>query len=85
MKQTEYIYRVTFTEPPIDGDARSDFYFYSLLAIYETFKPEQIGCRVEHLWNIGVSKGTVYTNRRETCTVQREPIARKHHVNLLQE
>ncbi len=78
MQKKEYIYRVTFAVPPIVGDTRTDFYFHSLSAIYTAFTPEQIGCAVAHLWNRGVAKGCEYTNRRQTCSVRREPIARKH-------
>lgn len=70
-----FIYRVAFKEHPIADDARLDFYFHSLAAIYETFTPEQIGCKVTRLWNIGVSNGNPYEGRR--CTITKEPILRK--------
>lgn len=83
MKQTEYIYRVSFEEAPHEGDPRCDFYFYSLSAIYEQFTPEQIGCRVERLWNIGVSSGAEYENRTHTVKITRESVARKHRTPSL--
>lgn len=71
----EYIYQVSFREQPIEGDARTEFYFYSLAAIYEVFTPEQIGCTVRTLWNSGIEVGKPYYNRR--CSVRKEPIGRK--------
>ncbi len=53
----EFIYWVSFREQPIEGDPRTDFYFYSLAAIYEVFTPAQIGCRVQTLWNAGIDVG----------------------------
>ena len=58
-----FIYRVTFREPPEQTGER-DFFFTSLSAIYERFSPEQIGCKVSRLWNIGVSDGTAYEGRQ---------------------
>ena len=69
-----FIYRVTFREPPEETGER-DFFFTSLSAIYERFSPEQIGCKVSRLWNIGVSGGTPYTGAKVTVT--REPLHTK--------
>lgn len=74
-KQQEHVYRVAFKEPPLPEDNRTDFFFTSLAAIYERFTPEQIGCRVSRLWNIGVSKGNAYDGRR--CSVTKELLLRK--------
>ena len=54
------VYRVAFNEPPLTDDSRTEFFFTSLSAIYDTFTPEQIGCKVSRLYNIGVSDGTPY-------------------------
>lgn len=70
-----HIYRVAFHEPPIENDERNDFFFSSLSAIYEDFTPEQIGCKVSRLWNIGVSDGVPYKGRK--CTITVEHIQRK--------
>lgn len=70
-----YIYRVTFPSPPFAGNESTDYYFYSLAAIYERFTPEQIGCKVERLWAVGVSDGKVYTNSK--VTISRQEIIRK--------
>lgn len=70
-----FIYRVAFKEPPLSGDGRTEFYFHSLAAIYDTFTAEQIGCKVTRLWNIGVSDGNPYNGRR--CRITREQILRK--------
>jgi hypothetical protein len=69
-----FIYRVTFREPPEQTGER-DFFFTSLSAIYERFSPEQIGCKVSRLWNIGVSDGNPYTGAKTTVT--REPLHTK--------
>lgn len=71
----EHIYRVAFHEPPIENDERKDFFFSSLSAIYEDFTPEQIGCKVSRLWNIGVSGGTPYDGAK--CKITREPLTAK--------
>lgn len=78
----EFIYRVDFNEPPIDGDPRTDFFFHSLAAIYEVFTAEQIGCKVTRLWNIGLSHGNSYEGRR--CRITKEPISRKKRRNAPQ-
>ncbi|MFA5849949.1 MAG: hypothetical protein WC833_08700 [Bacteroidales bacterium] len=62
------IYRVSFGEG-------QDKYFGSLSAIYDVFTPEQIGCKVENLWNIGVSSGTPYNGNK--CTITLEKLIRK--------
>lgn len=71
----EQIYRVSFKEPPFKDDARSDFYFTSLSAIYEQFTPEQIGCKVENLWNLKISTDKPYFGRK--CTITKELLTRK--------
>ena len=70
-----YFYRVKFKEPPMGDDERTEFYFSSLAAIYEQFTPEQVGCKVTRLWNIGVSDGTPYRGRK--CSITRERIKSK--------
>lgn len=69
------IYKVAFKAPPLSDDDRTEFFFTSLSAIYERFSPEQIGCKVSNLWNIGVSDGNPYEGRR--CRITKEPILRK--------
>lgn len=72
----EHIYRVNFDEPPISGDQRCDFYFFSLAAIYELFTPQEIGCGLRRLWAVGLRRGTVYENRHRTVRITREEVAR---------
>lgn len=48
---TENIIRVQFLSPLVEYSGQTDFYFGSLAAIYEVFTPEQIGCKLETLWN----------------------------------
>lgn len=69
------VYRVAFNEPPLTDDSRTEFFFTSLSAIYDTFTPEQIGCKVSRLYNIGVSDGTPYQGR--LCQITRESVSRK--------
>lgn len=73
----EQIYRVSFKKPPFEDDARSDFYFTSLAAIYQHFTKEQIGCGVNRLWNLKISGGNTYDSR--LCTISRQPIFRMKH------
>lgn len=76
MDKHETIVRVSFHEPPmVDQPHRREFYFGSLSAIYEIFTPEQIGCKVECLWNANITIGNSYANR--LCVVSREPFVRK--------
>lgn len=76
----EYIYRVAFKQPPAGAEeGRTEFFFHSLAAIYDTFTAAEIGCKVTRLWNIGVSHGTAYEGR--LCSITREPIARKKRRN----
>lgn len=71
----EQIYRVSFKEPPFEDDARSDFYFTSLAAIYQHFTKEQIGCAVSRLWNLKISPDKPYVGRK--CTITKELLTRK--------
>src|SRR5574344_1311738 len=73
----EQIYRVCFKKPPYEDDARSDFYFTSLAAIYQHFTKEQIGCSVSRLWNLKISGGNTYKSR--LCTISRHPLFRMKH------
>lgn len=81
-ERQEFIYRVSFKEPPLSGDERQEFFFHSLSAIYEVFCHEQIGCRVSRLWNIGVAQGNEYVGR--LCQITKEPIMRKKRRNAPQ-
>lgn len=74
-ERQEFIYRVEFSEPPLSGDERREFFFFSLSAIYETFSPKQIGCRVSRLYNLGIAQGKKYQGR--LCSISKEPITRK--------
>lgn len=69
----EHIYHVSFKEP---RHGRKEFYFTSLAAIYGQFSREDIGCRVERLWAVGVSDGNRYEGRK--CTITREAVYRKN-------
>lgn len=72
------IYKVAFLEPPISGDDRTEFFFTSLSAIFDTFTAEQIGCRVSRLWNVGVSHGKPYIGR--ICQITKEEISSKTQI-----
>lgn len=60
---------------PIDGE--TDYYFGSLAAIYEKFSAEQIGCKVESLWNACITTDKPKATRN--CVVSRHVIVRKRH------
>ena len=85
MKKQEYIYRVSFGQPPFEDSDKTEFFFTSLAAIYEQFTQEQIGCSVTNLWNKRVEEGRPYENRRHTCKIIKEPLHRKRHAEPLQE
>lgn len=69
------VYKVAFKAPPLSDDDRTEFFFTSLAAIYDTFTAAQIGCKATRLWNIGVSKGQRYEGR--LCVITREDVVRK--------
>lgn len=66
------IYHLQFKEPV---NNQTDYYFGSLSAIYEEFTSEDIGCKVERLWNIGVARGVVYENK--LCSIKLGELKRK--------
>ena len=74
IRSTGSIYLVRFKEPPYGGNPTDVFLFSSIQAIYNMFTKEQIGCQVERLWNIGLTKGKSYQSK--TCTITKEPFIR---------
>ncbi len=78
MKQ-EYIYRVSFKrEQAGDNVWCDDYFFTSLSAIYEQFTPEQIGCKVERLWNLKITPDSPYIGKK--CMITKEPFNRKRQL-----
>lgn len=83
MSEQAYIYRVAFKEPTKpatpkddwDKVDRTDYFFGSLSAIYDTFSAEQVGCNVSRLWNLKITPENPYIGRR--CTITQEPVNRK--------
>lgn len=83
MSEQGHIYRVSFKEPTKpatpkddwDKVERTDYFFGSLAAIYETFSAAQIGCRVSRLWNLKITPEKPYLGRK--CTITKEPFIRK--------
>lgn len=72
------IYKVQFATPPL-ADGKTEFYFSSLAAIYETFSSQQIGCAVQRLYNLKVSDGVPYEGKR--VTISREVLVSKAQAN----
>lgn len=60
-------YHVRFLEAP-DESGQLDYYFGSLAAIYDIFSPDQVGCKIENLWNKNLSSGGSWTGSRSTVT-----------------
>ncbi|MGL5913711.1 MAG: hypothetical protein ACRCZB_06050 [Bacteroidales bacterium] len=84
MTKQEYIYRVSFKEHPIpqyglEYNTQNEFFFTSLSAIYETFTPEQIGCKVERLWNLKITPDKPYIGRK--CRIFKSLLASKKQAN----
>lgn len=69
---TGHVVWVHFFEP-ING--KTDYYFGSLQAIYETFTPAQIGCRLYRLYGVSDSKPVITKNSQIT----RQEILRVPH------
>lgn len=74
---TETIIKVNFAVPP--GNGGNEFYFGSLAAIYDTFTPEQIGCKLEALWGAGITVEKPKLTR--TCLISKHRIHRKSQKN----
>ena len=73
-----FIYSVLFYGAPNAAQPRQKFFlFSSLAAIFDLFTPQQIGCRLGHLYNLKVADGTAYTGKR--CIIKRERLYSKHH------
>lgn len=53
------------------------WYFGSLAAIYELFTPEQIGCKLETLWNCSLDHGESKITAQ--CVISKEIMFRKAH------
>ena len=72
MGARQHIYRVSFKEPK---NGRTDYFYGSLSAIYTNFAPEEIGCKVERLWNVKITEYNPYFGRK--CTITKECLTRK--------
>ena len=73
------IYKVAFKAPPLSDDDKTEFFFTSLSAIFDTFTPKQVGCKVSRLWNIRVSQGQPYVGR--LCQITKEEMTAKTQNN----
>lgn len=72
--KTSTFYHVRFREAP-DSSGNLDFYFGSLAAIYDVFTPEQVGSKIENLWNKNLSDGGSWSGSK--CSVSRCTLIRK--------
>lgn len=71
-KISERIIKVEFLVP-VNG--RREYYFGSLAAIYETFTPQQIGCKLEALWSAKITEQKPKSTRH--CVISKHPVCRK--------
>lgn len=58
-------------------NGRRVWYFGSLAAIYELFTPEDIGCKLESLWNTDLDYGEYKITKQ--CVIYKEKLYRKAH------
>ena len=58
-------------------NGRRVWYFGSLAAIYELFTPEDIGCKLESLWNTSLDYGEYKITKQ--CVIYKEKLYRKAH------
>lgn len=72
MDTKSHIIKVVF---PSAVDGSREHYFGSLAAIYETFTPYQIGCKVATLWKAGIEPGK--EKKTSKCVVSRHEVLRK--------
>ena len=71
----ESIIRVQFLNPVAEYGGQTDFYFGSLAAIYEVFTPEQVGCKLETLWNAKIDP--LHPKTTPKCVVSKRVLYRK--------
>ena len=69
MSNGQTIYHLLFKE---SGESH---YFGSLAAIYETFKPDEIGVALTTLWGYGITRVHPYENRK--CIIHKGELHRK--------
>lgn len=67
-----FIYHVRFNCPVPGGP---DFYFGSLAAIFEEFRPGDIGVGLKRLYTLRVAQGEVYEG--DHCTIKQSRLVRK--------
>lgn len=58
-----------------DGGSSRHYYFSSLAAIYEVLRVDDIGCKVERLWNFGVAIDHPFENKH--CIIRMGEVVRK--------
>ena len=76
MQQADsFVIKVHFLSPRPDG--RTEFYFSSLAAIFDTFTADDIGCKLETLWACKIGCGIPKVTAK--CIVSRHPVFRKTH------
>lgn len=71
-KLSENIIKVEFFVP-ICG--KKEYFFGSLAAIYDVFTEEQVGCKLETLWNANIEIGKPKSTKN--CVVYKHSIVRK--------
>lgn len=70
MKQICKVYHVEFNEPvEIDGELKKDFYFGSKAAIFDTFKPKDIGITLGSLRSHIDLKKATYRNSKVSISL----------------
>ena len=72
-----HIYHLQFREPPIEGDARYDFFFSSIAAIFEVFTPKQTGVSLRSLWESKIDFDRPFYGK--LCFVRKERLHNKPH------
>lgn len=70
MKQICKVYHVEFNEPvEVDGELKKDFYFGSKAAVFDTFKPIDIGITLESLRSHIDLKKAPYKNSKVSISL----------------
>lgn len=73
-RKSTTLIRVRFFKAPHD-DGKTVFYFGSLSAIYDSYTPEEIGCKLSTLWKAHIIPGHIYVNRK--CILSKEFLQHK--------
>jgi|GEM_PF-2318255 len=72
MKTERTVYKLKFR-------TGTEYFFTSLAAIYELFSSEEVGCKVQHLWNLQICENKPYIGKK--CSIYKVTLYTKRKLN----